>query len=416
MGFAKVPHELRNHLHELTGSQLKVWLCHLLHEDKNHTSFPSVPLIAKETGLDADTVGDAHKWLRENGWLKTVGSRDSKTGKFAVPVGTCAIPVGVKTRDGVLPSRYKTVTVPTVDGSTVDGFDPPEVDTCEVDTFEADTKTKEDTVTPNQSTNQPTNYQETATPPPSSPPSEETPTGVLKLFEDGVEVWVDTGDRVMSPMEKEQWVRGEMANLWWDYRNPREQNLRLMYEALRVCQTKHLMAKELKQYSEQHFGHKQKTRGMVIRSPRDLWRSLCGPKVSQTNGLIAQYNQCLMEPCKDCKRTDGPEKATWVNPNLEAHARYPVAPPPPPMATCGDCGAKFEATRSTARTNRCVECEQKKEDASFLKLLLAGRVKPTDAREIYERLLKAGKIPDEVKTAAVAQRKSSFAAFETDEL
>jgi hypothetical protein len=145
MGFAKVPHELRNHLHELTGSQLKVWLCHLLHEDKNHISFPSVPLIAKETGLDADTVGDAHKFLRENGWLKTVGSRDAKTGKFAVPVATCAIPVGVKDRDGKKPSRETTVPVPTVDGSTMDGKYPPEEDTFGEDTFEADTKTQEDT-------------------------------------------------------------------------------------------------------------------------------------------------------------------------------------------------------------------------------------------------------------------------------
>lgn len=145
MGFAKVPHELRKRLHELTGSQLKVWLCHLLHEDKNHTSYPSVPLIAKETGLDADTVGDAHKWLRENGWLKTIGSRDSKTGKFAVPVGTCAIPEGVKPRHGKTPSRESTVTVPTVDGSTMDGKYPPEVDTFGVDTFEADTNPQGDT-------------------------------------------------------------------------------------------------------------------------------------------------------------------------------------------------------------------------------------------------------------------------------
>src|ERR1700733_15226968 len=92
MGFAKVPHELKNHLHELSGSQLKVWLCHLLHENENKQSWPSLYKLSKETGLHQDIVIKARKWLREQGWLKTVTYRDSKTGRFAVPVEECASP------------------------------------------------------------------------------------------------------------------------------------------------------------------------------------------------------------------------------------------------------------------------------------------------------------------------------------
>src|ERR1039458_6234231 len=143
-GYAKVLHALRKHLHEINGSQLKVWLCHRLHEDKNGTSFPSISLIAKETGLDPDTVKDAHKYLRDNGWLKTVSYRDSQSGKFAVPVAKCTYPWLIQdaaSEDVKAPAGKPTVagkTVPgstapgsTVHGSTVPGKPHPEVNTFE---------------------------------------------------------------------------------------------------------------------------------------------------------------------------------------------------------------------------------------------------------------------------------------------
>jgi hypothetical protein len=131
-GFAKILHGLRNHLHELTGSQLKVWLCHRLHEDKNATAFPSIHTIAKETGLDPTTVGTAHTWLRANGWLKTLSYRSAESGRFAVPVARCTYPW---LKQETPPSMGNPVSVEStvhgfsVDGSTVDGFDPIEVDT-----------------------------------------------------------------------------------------------------------------------------------------------------------------------------------------------------------------------------------------------------------------------------------------------
>lgn len=91
-GFVKLLWELREHLHELTGSELKVWLCHRLHEDQEGTSYPSLDLIAKETGMHFNTASAAHTSLRAKGWIKTVGHRDSAKGTFAVPVMRCTMP------------------------------------------------------------------------------------------------------------------------------------------------------------------------------------------------------------------------------------------------------------------------------------------------------------------------------------
>jgi Helix-turn-helix domain len=143
-GYAKILHALRKHLHEINGSQLKVWLCHRLHEDKNGTSFPSISLIAKETGLDPDTVKDAHKYLRDNGWLKTVSYRDSQSGKFAVPVAKCTYPwltQDATSEDAKAPPGNPTVAGKTVPGSTVHGSTAPGPTVHgkphpEVDTFE----------------------------------------------------------------------------------------------------------------------------------------------------------------------------------------------------------------------------------------------------------------------------------------
>ena len=76
-------------------------------------------------------------------------------------------------------------------------------------------------------------------------------------------------------MEKQAWVREELVKCWWHYKHPTEQDLRFMYEALLICETKGVHAQTLIHYGEQHFGHRQKTKGLVIRSPKDLHRSVC---------------------------------------------------------------------------------------------------------------------------------------------
>jgi hypothetical protein len=128
--FAKIFHELRTHLHELSGSQLKVWVCHRLHEGPEGTSYPSVSLIAKETGLDPDTVKNSRRYMRENGWLRTISHKDSVSGKFAVPVEQCTYPwltdrgVNTPSDAGVETHRDRGV-------KTASGFSPSEVDTSE---------------------------------------------------------------------------------------------------------------------------------------------------------------------------------------------------------------------------------------------------------------------------------------------
>jgi hypothetical protein len=262
--------------------------------------------------------------------------------------------------------------------------------------------------TPNQPINQPTNPSE-ATPPPSL---EETKP--LELFTQGTLWDFHTVERELDPMEKQAWVKAQIMDCWWDYREPTEQDLRFMYESLLVLHTKHLLPKEAIAYAKQHFdpkhGGKQKTRGMVIRDCRGLWKAVCGPKVSQTNGLLAQYSECWLNPCEACKskQGDGSTEA-WLNPNLQTHARRPIAPPPPPITTCGECGTKFEATGAMAREKTCQECKQKKSDASFLKLLLEGRITPESDKATYERLVKAGKITDGIK--AITKTKNNLAAF-----
>ena len=49
----------RDYLHELKGARLAVFLAIALHSDEDGWSFPSIKLIAKETGYSQDTVNDA---------------------------------------------------------------------------------------------------------------------------------------------------------------------------------------------------------------------------------------------------------------------------------------------------------------------------------------------------------------------
>jgi hypothetical protein len=149
--FAKILHELRNHLDEITGSELKVWLCHKLHEGRASVSFPSLKLIAKETGLHFNTASAAHTSLRQKGWLKTLTYKDSAKGTFAVPVITCVYPwlentEAHRTRKPV--SGGTTIPVsghtrkPVSGGTTipVNGFSCTEGDTCKEETGEEDAR------------------------------------------------------------------------------------------------------------------------------------------------------------------------------------------------------------------------------------------------------------------------------------
>lgn len=90
--FKKLPVAMRDHLHELTGSELKVWMYLYLRSDKDDTAFPSNKTIAKATGVHPDRVPDAKKGLRAKGWLgeskqlyRSDGSKSSAEEKCLLP-------------------------------------------------------------------------------------------------------------------------------------------------------------------------------------------------------------------------------------------------------------------------------------------------------------------------------------------
>ena len=90
-----IPIDLRNHLGEITGNELKVWLAYFLHSDYELTSYPSNRAIEAETGVSLDTVKTCKASLRLKGWLRYTG--DSKQprragGEFKVPVMEASLP------------------------------------------------------------------------------------------------------------------------------------------------------------------------------------------------------------------------------------------------------------------------------------------------------------------------------------
>ena len=66
--FKMIPVVMREHLHEFTGSELKLWLYLYLRSDKTQDAFPSNDLIMAETGLSHNTLAEAKKGLRAKGF------------------------------------------------------------------------------------------------------------------------------------------------------------------------------------------------------------------------------------------------------------------------------------------------------------------------------------------------------------
>jgi DNA-binding MarR family transcriptional regulator len=69
-------------LRQLKGPILGVFLCIALHINEQGRSWPSVALIAKETGYDDDTVFKCLKRLEFMGYLSRVQVNDTQSGRF----------------------------------------------------------------------------------------------------------------------------------------------------------------------------------------------------------------------------------------------------------------------------------------------------------------------------------------------
>jgi len=78
-----VPFSLRERLHELTGNELKLWLCMFLHSDRNGEAYPSNKLLMKETGMSAPTFKAAKRGLRTKGWFTNAKKRVRDDGSYS---------------------------------------------------------------------------------------------------------------------------------------------------------------------------------------------------------------------------------------------------------------------------------------------------------------------------------------------
>ena len=132
--FKMIPVSLRDRLHELTGSELKVWMAVVLHSDANREAFPSNKVLMEETGLTHTTLAKAKQGLRSKKWFTSAqryrenGSLSSMGEKWHVP----------KTQGDV---SLKSTDIPTNDSGIPSPqlLVEPEVDTLEVDTGKPDT-------------------------------------------------------------------------------------------------------------------------------------------------------------------------------------------------------------------------------------------------------------------------------------
>ena len=102
-------------LRQLKGPILGVFLCIALHINEEGKSWPSVALIAKESGYNEDTVFKCLKRLEFRGYLSRVQPNDAGTGKFRSNVYQLfpkSRRLGVEAKHRNEPSRISPDTVP----------------------------------------------------------------------------------------------------------------------------------------------------------------------------------------------------------------------------------------------------------------------------------------------------------------
>jgi hypothetical protein len=109
-----LPVSIRDRLSELSGAELKVWLCYRSHANATGVAWPGRELLHEETGLSYDTISSARAGLGRKRWLMPVESgRNSirSTGKFGSPRFMPVIPDSYElSRDEKTSARVKPVT------------------------------------------------------------------------------------------------------------------------------------------------------------------------------------------------------------------------------------------------------------------------------------------------------------------
>jgi hypothetical protein len=90
--YKALPVTMRDHLHELTGNELKVWLYLHLRTGKESTAYPGNQTIADHIGVSLDTVKDARASLRRKGWFSKESRRRNLDGTLSTVVEKTHLP------------------------------------------------------------------------------------------------------------------------------------------------------------------------------------------------------------------------------------------------------------------------------------------------------------------------------------
>ena len=133
-----LPIDLRDHLAELTGNELKVWMSYYLHTGNyDLISHPGNGTIERDTGICNDTVKTCKASLRAKGWLAYTGDYKQPRrpgGKFAVPVMEARLPWrpdwSTVVTDVSMVYEAITVVEKTTPGTVVENFHPEGSSSC----------------------------------------------------------------------------------------------------------------------------------------------------------------------------------------------------------------------------------------------------------------------------------------------
>jgi hypothetical protein len=142
--FKMIPVSMREHLHEFTGAELKLFMCLYLHSGKDNTAFPSNKTIMRETGLSRPGLKEAKKGLRKKGFSVAAfqrrrddGGLSSMTEKIVMPIPRDENHTQAEIEN--IPAQEQNSCLSTVQKSYLH-----EVDTSEADTGNLDTGKPQD--------------------------------------------------------------------------------------------------------------------------------------------------------------------------------------------------------------------------------------------------------------------------------
>jgi hypothetical protein len=135
--FKMIPVYMREHLHEFTGAELKVFMCLLLHSGPDNTAYPSNELMMQETGLSPCGLASAKKGLRKKGFSVALFQRYRNDGSLSSMTEKVVLPT--PRNQGEIPLKRRGMSPQDSGGGYPQNSGGHEVDTSEADTGNLDT-------------------------------------------------------------------------------------------------------------------------------------------------------------------------------------------------------------------------------------------------------------------------------------